>query len=664
MAAILDEREITAAAGDWALGPEGVLAQTLPGYEARQPQIEMANLCDRVIDTGGHALIEAGTGVGKSLAYLTPAILSGKRVVVSTDTIALQEQLVGKDLPFLQRSLGKPFTFAIAKGRSHFLCPRNCESLLVEKSLLEEDRADLIQLDATSCLDEFRERGWDGDRAHLQLAVPDNRWAQLCGDESCTGRSCEHAGTCPYLKAKTAYEDADVVITNHTMYLLHHWVLDRTHGTAGILPEHLVWIADEAHTLSDKCVDQWGVEITDRTPASFVKRIKRQVKRLGIKLSEKDVDLEAMTHAADGFFSVFWGAVKQEQLLSEFPEEILELAREMRDLLVARIKPIRVALHWAAMDIPPDDVEKRGAIERLYTHADLLIEGLDTILDPEPDPDHVRYAEVTGSDMAMKSVTLHCKPIETRRIFQGILESLQTAIFTSATLATGYGTSGFRATADELGLNLSDCEVLQVESPFDYAGQVRGYIPAGLPETRSPEYHTEISEEIIKILNHTQGRAFVLFTSVKDMRRVYDLVVRRVRFPIMLQGDAAKDKLVAEFKTTPNAVLFGVKTFWTGVDIPGDQLSCVVLVKLPFPYHDAPMTKARCQRIEQRGGNGFRDFMLPRCIRDVKQGFGRLIRCKTDTGLFVILDGRLRTKRYGQDIAGSLPAFRCLKTLE
>jgi ATP-dependent DNA helicase DinG len=616
---------------------------------------------------------------GKSLGYLIPAILSGKRVVISTDTIQLQEQLVGKDLPFLQKVLqpllGRPFRFAIAKGRSHFLCPRNCHGLIEERGMIAE--YNLASYDAEAALEEYTNplKGWDGDRAHLQLPIADDRWAKLCGDESCTGSSCEYATNCPSIRAKTAYEQAEVVVTNHTMYLLHHWVLERTFGAVGILPQHTVWIADEAHTLSDKCCDQFGVEISDRQPAAYVRRIKRQAKRLHLTLSDNDLNLEAVQRAADGFFEVFHGAVKQEQLLAEFPPEILDLARQMALELIAKIKPIRVALHWAAMDIPPDDYERRSAIERLYTGADLLIEGLDTILAPEPDGtdeaelrqwrDQVRYAEVTGSDLARKEITLHCKPIETRPIFRRILNNLESAIFCSATLATGYGAGAFRTIADELGLMLSDCATLQVESPFDYANAVRGYVPKGMPELRSPEYHTAVAEEVIQILNHSQGRAFILFTSVRDMKRVYELVIRRVRFPVLIQGQASKDALIEEFKETPNCVLFGVKTFWTGVDVAGDALSCVVIVKLPFPSPESPLNKARCARIDAREhGNSFRDFMLPRCIRDVKQGFGRLIRTSRDRGLFVILDPRMRTARYGRDIADSLPPFPCTGTLE
>jgi Rad3-related DNA helicase len=395
-----------------------------------------------------------------------------------------------------------------------------------------------------------------------------------------------------------------------------------------------------------------------------MKRIQRQAKRLKLNLSEGDLDAGAVNRAAINLFEWFHGALKQEQLLTEFPPEIIAHAAESMEVLVERLKPVRLALYWAAQHIDPEDVEKRAAVGRLYDAADLLTESLQDIFET-PDPNaprtHVTYAEVTGSDMAGKEVTLHRKPIETRPIFQRILGRLDTAIFTSATLAAG--NSGFRPVAEELGLDPNGYRSLQAESPFEYARQVRGYVPSSMPELRAPEYHTALAEEIIRILTHTQGKAFVLFTSIRDMRKVHELVAYQVRFPILLQGEAPKEYLVEQFQATPNSVLMGVKTFWQGVDIPGEALSCVVLVKLPFPQPEHPMNKARCELIEQRGGNGFRDFSLPRCIRDVRQGFGRLIRTKTDTGLFAILDPRLRTARYGSTIANSLPNFPCSSKL-
>lgn len=654
-------------AGDRILGPDGPIARTRADYEVRQPQIDMCNLVDRLIRDGGAGLIEAGTGTGKSLAYLIPAILSGEKIVISTDTIQLQEQLVGKDLPLLKRLLDpqreRPLTFAIAKGRSHFVCIRNAQGLVDEAGLLDE--YNLPAQDAAAVLGRL-ERGWDGDRAHLvELEMADDRWMRLAGEESCTGKNCEYASRCPYLRAKAAYETADVVVTNHTMYLLHHWLLRRTGGTVGMLPNHQRWIADEAHTLSDWACDVFGVEITDRQPAAYIKKVRRQVKRLKLNIREEHLNLENLTRSAKAFFDVWHGAVDQEQVLSKFPPEILELARDLAADLAAQLKPVRQALYWATHEVDPEDTERRQAIERLYSGADLLIEGITTILDPEPDAANVRYAEVTGSNLTGKEVTLHCKPIETKWIFRRILESLDTAVFTSATLATGPGDSGFRSVAEELGLNLGQTETLQVESPFDYPRQVAGYIPKGMPDLPKgaadpSHYYSVLVEELEALIHHTEGGAFILFSNYKDLNECHRQLARRLtlhNYIVLKQGDASKDNLVAAFKDTKHGVLFGTKSFWTGVDIPGQCLRNVIITKIPFPNTLAPLNAARCAKIEANGRNSFGEFSLPRAIRDLRQGFGRLIRTRDDEGIFALLDPRMRTAKYRGQILQSLPDF-------
>lgn len=654
-----DNREL---AGDEALGPDGAIARVLPGYEARRPQIEMANLVDEVLRRGGHALIEAGTGTGKSLAYLIPAILSGSKVVVSTDTIQLQEQLIHKDLPFLARALGRPIRYAIAKGRGNYFCERNTRTFMSEATLTNPLEVSL----AGEALSEFLAHTWDGDKATVKLELSDRAWSEISGEDSCTGKQCNHAGACPYLTARARVEDADIIITNHTMYLLHHYLLQRGRG---ILPEHCVWIADEAHTLADKAQDVFGVEIGQGRPLSYAKRVQKQAKALDLEM--EDVDMQKIQNAAESFFAVFHGATKEQQLLSEFPPAVLEIARNRLEPLIAALEPIRVALHWAARGLDPkaeEDKAKIWAIESLQSTARELLGNLKGFFeesDPEEDEENPRvlYVEIANDWRGRKTATLHNKPAETAPIFRRILSTLESAVFCSATLATGSGPGAWRPVADELGINLVSVATMQVASPFDYARQVFGYVPNTVPETRHPEYHTACARELCNVLNYTQGRAFVLFTSIRDMKAVYELVAARTRFPLLLQGSKPKDLLIEEFKSTPNSVLFGVKTFWTGVDIPGDALSCVILVKLPFPQFDHPLVKARCERIKARGGNDFMEYSLPRCIRDVLQGFGRLIRSKSDSGVFIILDSRMHTARYARNIANALPNFPCVEKL-
>lgn len=644
-------------AGDRILGPDGLIAASLPGYEARQPQVQMANLVDSTLRQGGNAMVEAGCGTGKSLAYLIPAILSGQKVVVSTDTIQLQEQLVGKDLPFLARvlesELEKPLRFAIAKGRSNWFCKRNTLEFLEEETLFASLGESLGRPAAADALRVFNAGEWDGDKATLKLSIPDTQWGNIAGDDSCSGRQCPHANECPYLANKKKVEDADVVVTNATMYLLHHYIREKI-GSGGILPEHLIWIADEAHTLSDKAGDVFGQEISQFRPVSLVKRMKRQVRALGLEM--EDPDLEKLGRLAEAFFLCFHGAVKEAQLISDFPPEVIEEATTNLEPLTNELGNVRFALSRAARGLDPvEDKEKLWAVKSLDQSYRDLISGLEASITGD-DPDRVQFVEITKDNRTGRKIaTLNDKPIETAPIFRRILDTLDSAVFCSATLASGTGNAAFLPCARDLGLDLAETATMQVESPFDYAKQVIGYIPNTVPDTRHPEYHTACAKEIMNVLNYTQGRAFVLFTSIRDMRAVYDLVRSRVRFPLMIQGEKPKDLLIEEFRSTDNSVLFGVKTFWTGVDIPGDALSCVILSKLPFPNVSDPLTEAKCRKIKERGGNDFMEYSLPRCIQDVKQGFGRLIRSKTDEGIFVMLDSRLHTARYARIILNSLP---------
>lgn len=656
-----------ASVGDTVLGPDGPVARLLPGYEPRSPQIQMANLCGQTIADGGFTLIEAGTGTGKSLGYLIPAILNGERAVISTDTIALQEQLVGKDLPFLARALNHPFAYAIAKGRTNYFCEANTQKLVSDGTF-----DPLVQITASEALAQFREKTWDGDKASLRLAIPDHRWSFIAADETCIGKDCPYATDCPYLAAKARYEAAQVIVTNHAMLLLHHQVLDLSGEVFGILPEHAIWIGDEAHTLPDRAGDVFGCEIHDRRPSALVKRILRSAQRLELALENFNGDV--VNEHARQFFATFHGAAQQEQALDAFPPEVVALARTRMQKLVEALRPARLSIYWAIAKMDPDAPRfetRQKAAARLLQMADVLIGNLqDFFVDvDDPEPPYVHYVEVTQNGMAGREVTLHRKPVETRPIFKRILGRLRAAIFTSATLTTGKSDKAWKTIAEDLGLELATTATLRVESPFDYARQVVGYVPQQMPESHSPDYHRALAEEVITILLRREREApgtgtFVLFTSVRDMRKVYEMVVSRVSAPLSMQGEMQKDELIRQFKATPGSVLFGVKTFWTGVDLPGDALACVILCKLPFPQPKHPLNQARCELIERRGGNGFKDFHLPRCIQDVRQGFGRLIRNDTDSGLFAILDGRMSTKGYGRTIAAALPEFECVRSLE
>lgn len=657
-----------ATVGDRILGPSGPLAQSLPGYEPREPQIAMANLVGQTIARGlsldpgddetASALIEAGTGTGKSLAYLIPAIESGQRCIVSTETIALQEQLVRKDLPFLQKTLATPFTFAIAKGRSNYYCRRNAFDLLTAAGMdIGAAPADLTLIEAVES--DFSAQRWDGDKSTLTQPIPDQVWSSISGEESCTGLECEHASTCPYLRAKDLYAEADVVVTNHTFYALSH----RLRHTVGVepLPTHQIWIADEAHTLPDKLCDVWGDELRHTSVPALLKRLKSIGKRFRIDFPNHERDLRDMNGE---LFQVFRSTPKQEQVLAEYPEPLLDSAKviadQMRRLLADYSAPIAEA---AARTTRTQDLR---ALDRIIERVKGLRENLAEWFRPCP-AGRCRYAEIEQNDRIpahQRAVTLNDKPIDPGPLFEIIRRELLAEIHCSATLAHGGGATGWRPVRREFALD-EETPTMRVESPFDYPAQVQGYFPRPgvCPDPKSPSYHEDLCLELERILRRTEGRAFVLFTSNYDLRAMSRLLPIRIPYQILTQGDAPKEQLIAEFKADESSVLLGTKTFWTGVDVPGNALSCVIITKIPFPVPSSPLNAARCAAIKERGGSDFAEFSLPRAIQDIRQGFGRLIRTRTDTGLFVLLDPRMSTARYAGQIRWSLPDFPISNTL-
>lgn len=657
--------------GSRILGPDGILSRTLPGYEARQPQIDMADLVGATLDRGlnapsgetATALVEAGTGTGKSLAYLIPAILSGQRVIVSTGTIALQQQLVGKDLPFLAEHLGVPFTYAIAKGRGNYFCERNAFEFLEQAAILAPsegryskmgDDAHLVNLTRM----DFEADAWDGDKSTLEQPVPDRLWASISGEESCTGSECAHATRCPYLKAKAKYAEAQVIVTNHTFYLLHHYLLSTVGAEA--LPEHSIWIADEAHELPDKAGDVWGIELRHTSLGALLKRLGSAEKRFGIAMPDSEEWLRDLNRT---FFGAFRSSPKAEPLLSEYPADILQDAGEAAEgidtLLEGYLSPL-----WRAASqlIGPDQRSQRTALERLAERTQTLGDAFQLWFEAHP-PGTVRYAEIEQNNRIPASqcaVSLLEKPIETAAVFQVIADRLRAQIFCSATLATGTGANLWTPTRTDLGLD-TDTPTLRVESPFDYARQVRGYVPpvGRIPKADSDDYHDRLTDELVEIIRHTGGGVFVLFTSNWDMRKISEKLPRRLPSTMFLvQGSAPKEQILEEFRQDGDAVLLGVKTFWTGVDIAGSALRGLVITKIPFPVPSAPLNRARCDVIKARGGSDFKEFSIPRAIMDLRQGFGRLIRNRTDTGVFAFLDPRIRTARYGGLLLGALPEFK------
>lgn len=652
------------------LGPTGPIARSLPGYEPRDAQIEIADIIGECFEKSRHALLEAGTGTGKSLAYLIPAIEHGEKVIVSTDTIALQEQLIKKDLPFLEKALERPISYAVAKGKSNWLCPRNIKEG-VHQNTISPNNAGQARA-AEEALKLFDAGEWSGDKSEFRLDFWDSTWADVCADDTCEGSSCKFAKQCPYMQAKEALESAQVIITNHTLYLLSCYWRMKTGGEKSLLPDSNILVADEAHTFPDKLQDVFGVDLRQGRPNSIVQKIKKQSKNLGIEIK---VNADLIAEKSKDFFSLFHGAVKEQQLLTDFPEEVLYAACDARDALIEAFKPIRLEINRELSLISQQDFNRRKAVGSLADAINTFTQDLKDILPMDVkielesekgvtalsfDPEQVYYCEVTEDNFRNKFTTLSRKPAEAAGVLREcIYPNLNSAVMISATLASGRGLDGFKPTISEFGMVGLDPALIQVDSPFDYAKQVIGYYPqAKLPEQRDPQYVQKLSLILSDIIKENNGGVFILFTANRDLKNCAAMLRSMVKNPIFQQGMGSKDELVRSFRETPNSVLMGVKTFWTGVDIPGDTLRCVVIPKLPFPQPDHPLVKARCERIKARGGSDFMEYSLPRCIRDFKQGFGRLIRTGTDKGQFVCLDPRLRQARYGGIIRAALPTFR------
>jgi len=675
------------------LGPGGVVARNLPSYESRQAQQEMADLVEVTLRDGGTVLIEAGTGTGKSLAYLIPAIEAGEKVVVSTESNQLLEQLYWKDIPFIEKALGRRLKVAYAKGRGNYFCERNATTVLQElEGKFEATRTadEEQQLEYGQRLYTAFDNGmdpFDGNKAKLHFDIPDLVWDDFAGDDSCTGKKCPNAGRCAYMEAKALLVEADIVITNHHYCLLHWYLYQRLN--VALLPDHRIWIADEAHTLPDIAQKVWGIEIRQGQPRRLVTKLQRQLKALKLSLpSTIKWEMPEIEKASEEFFDVFRQTAKDEQVFAEYRPEQLATAHQRLLRLLTALSPLRIGINILSSE--QTEPEVKSALATLQRNFDGLCNGLEVFFKepqmfcpdcggkaqdddgvrcarcletpgkvPNPDPP-VFYVELTQQQRAgrhaKKHVTLHAKPIETKQIFRDIREQLHAAIYTSATLSVA---GSFTSISDELGLDPFDTETFQAPSPFDYAQQVRGYAPKHIPAQDAPNYHDKLTETILEIVHWTQGRAFILFTSNRDLREVCHRLRMHCHYPLLVQGDAPKQVLIDRFKEEPS-VLLGVRTFWTGVDIPGEALSCVVITKFPFPTPDAPLVKARCERIDARAGGkrkSFEVYSIPRCVRDVQQGFGRLIRRSTDRGLFALLDPRLHTKGYGQIVRRSLPDF-------
>jgi len=610
----------------------GILSRAHPNYEFRQGQLEMAQAVESALAERRHLVVEAGTGTGKTLAYLIPALLSGKRVVVSTGTKTLQEQLFFKDLPFLQTLFDHPLSVCYMKGRANYLC---------RQKLYDAEREPVL-----TGIEETREfriiRDWErntetGDRSELrELSESSSLWWKLdARTEYCAGQKCKQFERCFITEMHRRAAESEIVIVNHHLFFADLAVRDEPY--ASILPEYSAVVFDEAHEIEDVAGQYFGMSVSNLQVQELVKDVAAVSRRKVFATPELDRALVQLGDRASAFFALF-------------PEEGRHGFRNQESFLEANESVYRELL--LAIHVLSTRLELvQGAIEDtlpLVRRAKLIQQGLQFWME-SGESRYVYWVERRGRGTYLQATPIDVAPILADRLF-GRAESV---ILTSATLSVA---GGFEFTQRRLGLE--NARTLLIESPYDYPKQVVLYVPPHLPDPRQQDFTRRAADEIENVIEASRGRAFVLFTSYQQMRQTHELLRRRLEYPILMQGNAPKNALIEAFRATPNAVLFGTSSFWQGVDVQGEQLSCVIIDRLPFAVPTDPVVSARVEAIRQSGGNAFYDYQIPQAALALKQGFGRLIRGTADRGVLVLLDNRISKLPYGRVFFESLPPYR------
>ncbi len=592
----------------------------------------MAEEVEAAIAERRHLIIEAGTGTGKTLAYLVPSILSGKRVVISTGTKALQEQLYLKDVPFLQSLFEAPLAVCYMKGRNNYLC---------RQKLYDADREPIL-----TGLAEKREftviREWEkitrmGDRSEL-LDIPDmsTAWWKLdARSELCAGSKCKQFDRCFITEMHRRATESDLIIVNHHLFFADLAV--KQQSGSGIIPEYAAVIFDEAHEIEDVAGQYFGIAVSNLQVQELIKDTSAIARRKLFATPELDRALVQLGDRGEEFFGLF-------------PAEGRHGFRDhasFLDLHGADYREFLFSLDalCARLELVTDAIEE---ILPLVRRAKLIRDGL-TFWMESGDKTYVYWSEHRG-----RGAYLQATPIDVSKTLSvNLMETTPTVILTSATLAVA-GSFDYAQTR----FGLRNARTLLVESHYDYGKQALLYVPSHLPDPRRPEFAQRAADEIEAILDASRGRAFALFTSYQQMRVIYERLKGRLMHPMLLQGDAPRTALIDKFRSTPGAVLFATASFWQGIDVQGEQLSCVIIDRLPFAVPSDPVIAARSEAIEEAGGNAFYEYQIPQAAIALKQGFGRLIRSTTDRGVLALLDNRITRQRYGRVFFDSLPAYR------
>ncbi|ANB97755.1 DinG family ATP-dependent helicase YoaA [Vibrio parahaemolyticus] len=619
---------------------DGALGKAIPGFQARQPQIDMAEAVSSAIKEQSQLVVEAGTGTGKTFAYLVPALLSGKKVIISTGSKNLQEQLYHRDLPLMVNALGFYGQVALLKGRSNYLCLDRLSRQMVESHTNESDPTLLTQLVKVRSWSSETKTGDLGDCEDLpedSMIIP----TITSTNDNCLGKECPSYTDCFVLKARKRAMDSDIVVVNHHLFLADLAIKET--GFGELIPEADVFIFDEAHQLPDIASEYFGQSVSSRQIHDLAKDIEiayrteakdmRQLQKVGDKLLQSAMDMRIVL-GEPGFRGNWREAMQSESIKRELVRltDSLDLAIDVLKLALGRSQLLDTAFERANLI--------KGRIDRV---CDVDITGYSYWYDTSP-----------------RHFTLHITPLSVADKFHEQIEIKQGAwIFTSATLAVS---DDFKHFTDRLGLKPK--QQFSLPSPFDYEKQARLCVPRYLPEPNSPGLADKLVRMLAPVIEENDGRCFFLCTSHSMMRELGEKFREVLDLPVLMQGEMSKQKTLAEFMELGNALLVATGAFWEGIDVRGDALSCVIIDKLPFTAPDDPLLKARIEDCRLRGGEPFAEVQIPDAVITLKQGVGRLIRDQKDHGALIICDNRLVTRDYGGTFLGSLPPIPRTRDLE